>query len=55
MFQIDRVLNDIHGNGITGGHMGEKRTQANIAERLWITFIIVQDLLIYMNNIHNHS
>ena len=32
MFQIDRVLNDIHGNGITGGYMGEKRTQANIAE-----------------------
>ena len=38
MFQIDRVLNDIHGNGITGGHMGEKRTQrtqANIAERFY--------------------
>ena len=35
MFQIDRVLNDIHGNGITGGHVGEKRTQANIAERFY--------------------
>ena len=35
MFQIDRVLNDIHGNGITGGHMGEKRTQANVAERFY--------------------
>ena len=32
------VLNDIHGNGTTGGHMGEKRTLANIAERFyWIT------------------
>ena len=35
MFQIERVLNDIHGNGTTGGHMGEKRTQANIAERFY--------------------
>ena len=30
-FQIEHVLNDIHGNEMTGGHMGEKRTQANIA------------------------
>ena len=36
MFQIERVLNsDIHGNGTTGGHMGEKRTQASIAERFY--------------------
>ena len=35
LFQIERVLNDIHGNGTTGGHMGEKRTQANIAERFY--------------------
>ena len=35
MFQIDRVCNDIHGNGKTGGHMGEKRTQANLAERFY--------------------
>ena len=33
--QIERLLNDIHGNGTTGGHMGEKRTQANIAERFY--------------------
>ena len=35
MFQIDRVLNDIHGNRITEGHMGEKRTQANIVEHFY--------------------
>ena len=29
------ILNDIHGNGTTGGHIWEKRTQANIAERFY--------------------
>ena len=33
--QIKHVLNDIHGNGTTGGHMGEKCTQANIAEHFY--------------------
>ena len=35
VLQIEHVLNDIHGNGTTGGHMGEKRTQANIADRFY--------------------
>ena len=39
--QIERVLNDIHGNGTTGGHMGEKRTQANIAEQYFAKTRIV--------------
>ena len=29
------ILNDIHGNGTTGGHIGEKPTLANIAERFY--------------------
>lgn len=35
MIKVEHVLSDIHGKGTNGGHMGEKRTQANITERFY--------------------
>ena len=51
--QIERVLNYIHGNGTTGGHMGEKRTQTSIAERFyWRT--MTKDIKEFVSVLDSH-